>query len=205
MFSIIVGSISAIYQKRLKRLFAYSTIAHTGFILLAFLCNSLDGSKSLIFYILIYSCLTIITFSVLINIAIKTPIQPKYLINLATVGSKNYIFASTFALIILSIAGIPPLAGFFSKFFILFSVISSEYYFIAMTIVIFSSIACFYYIRLVKILFFVKNSKNSLWFTNKSQQNNEIIIGSFLFFIIFYYFFPNFVIDFSVVVSLLMF
>jgi hypothetical protein len=58
---------------------------------------------------------------------------------------------------------------------------------------------------LVKILFFVKNSKNSLWFTNKSQQNNEIIIGSFLFFIIFYYFFPNFVIDFSVVVSLLMF
>ena len=126
-----IGSISAIYQKRIKRLFAYSTIAHTGFILLAFLCCSLDASKALIFYILIYSCLTITTFAILINIAASTSVQPKYLINLAAIGSKNYIFSVALGLNILATAGIPPLAGFFSKFFILLSVIGAEYYFTA--------------------------------------------------------------------------
>jgi len=162
VLSIIIGSFSAIYQKRLKRLFAYSTIAHTGFILLAFLCCSLESSKSLIFYIIIYSCLTITTFGILINASSSTTIQPKYLINLSAIGSKNYIFAVTFALNILAVAGIPPLAGFFSKFFILLSVIGAEYYFTALAIVFFSSIACFYYIRLIKIMFFVKDSKNTI-------------------------------------------
>jgi NADH-quinone oxidoreductase subunit N len=160
--SIIIGSISAIYQKRLKRLFAYSTIAHTGFILLAFLAGSLDASKSLIFYIIIYSVLTITTFSLLINSASSVTTQPKYLINFSGIGSKNHIFAITFALTILAVAGIPPLAGFFSKLFILISVVGAEYYFTALVVIFFSSIACFYYIRLVKIMFFVKNSKNSL-------------------------------------------
>jgi len=157
-----VGSVSAIYQKRLKRLFAYSTIAHTGFILLAFLCCSLDASKSLVFYIIIYSCLTITTFAILINAAASMPVQPKYLINFSGIGYRNHIFAVTFALTILAVAGIPPLAGFFSKFFILVSVIGAEYYFTALTIIFFSSIACFYYIRLVKIMFFVKDSKNAI-------------------------------------------
>jgi NADH-quinone oxidoreductase subunit N len=160
--SIFVGSISAIYQKRLKRLFAYSTIAHTGFILLAFLCGSIESSKSLIFYIIIYSSLTITTFSLLINAASSAIIQPKYLINLSGIGSRNYVFAATFGLTILAIAGIPPLAGFFSKFFIILSVIGAEYFFTALTIIILSSISCFYYIRVVKIMFFVKDSKNSM-------------------------------------------
>lgn len=154
VLSIIIGSVSAIYQKRLKRLFAYSTIAHTGFILLAFLVFSLEASKSLIFYIIIYSCLTVALFAVLINLSISNPIQPKYLINISSIGSKNHIFAVTFALIILAVAGIPPLAGFFSKFFILLSLIGGKFYFVSLIVIFFSSIACFYYIRLVKIMFF---------------------------------------------------
>jgi len=106
--------------------------------------------------------LSITTFSLLINAASATTIQPKYLINLSGIGSKNYIFAVTFALTILAVAGIPPLAGFFSKFFILLSVIGSEYYFTALTIVVLSSISCFYYIRMVKLMFFVKDSKNCI-------------------------------------------
>lgn len=205
VISIFVGSISAIYQKRLKRLFAYSTIAHTGFILLAFLCCSIDSVKSLVFYIIIYSCLSITTFSLLINAASATTIQPKYLINLSGIGSKNYIFAVTFALTILAVAGIPPLAGFFSKFFILLSVIGSEYYFTAMTIVVLSSISCFYYIRMVKLMFFVKDSKNCIWITNKTKKNSEILIGIFLFFILCYFLHPDLIIDFSIVMGLLLF
>jgi NADH-quinone oxidoreductase subunit N len=143
-------------------LFAYSTIAHTGFILLAFLSGSLESAKALIFYLIIYSCLTVGLFGTLINISANSVIQPKYLINLAAIGSKNHMFAVTFCLIILAIAGIPPLAGFFSKFFILLALIGAKYYFAGLIVIFFSSIACFYYIRLVKIIFFIKDSKNSL-------------------------------------------
>jgi NADH-quinone oxidoreductase subunit N len=204
LLSIVIGSISAIYQKRIKRLFAYSTIAHTGFILLAFLCSSLDASKSLVFYVSIYSFLTITTFAILINVS-STAVQPKYLINFSAIGSKNYIFAVGFGLNILATAGIPPLAGFFSKFLILLSIIGAKYYFCALTIVFFSSIACFYYIRLVKIIFFIKNSKNSFWVTNKSIKNTEIVIGSFLFFIVCFFLHPNLILDYAIVVGLCLF
>jgi NADH-quinone oxidoreductase subunit N len=159
VLSIIVGSLSAIYQKRVKRLFAYSTIAHTGFILLAFLACSLESAKALIFYVIIYSCLTIAIFALLISASVGTAIQPKYLINFSSMGSRNYIFAVTFCLTILAIAGIPPLAGFFSKLFILIALVGAQYYFTSLVVILFSSIACFYYIRMVKIVFFVSQAK----------------------------------------------
>lgn len=205
MLSIIVGSLSAIYQKRLKRLFAYSTIAHTGFILLAFLSCSLGAAKSLTFYIIVYSTLTIATFSILINTAAAMTNSPKYMINFSGIGYKSHIFAATFGLIILAVAGVPPLAGFFSKLFILTSTIGSEYYFTAAVVILFSSISCYYYIRLIKVLFFVEGQKNNLWVTNNSLKNTEVLLGSFLIFIVCYFLHPNLGVDFSVVVGLTMF
>ena len=205
VLSIIVGSISAIYQKRIKRLFAYSTIAHTGFILLAFLAGSLQSVKALIFYIIIYACLTIALFAILINVSNATKIQPKYLINLSGIGSKNNIFSAIFGLIILAIAGIPPLAGFFSKFFILLSLIGAKYYLISLVVITFSSIACFYYIRLVKIMFFVKNSRNYLWVTHNSTQNTELMIAFFTFVIICFFIHSDLFINLSIVTGLTLF
>jgi len=161
VFSILVGSISAIYQKRLKRLFAYSTISHTGFILLAFVAASPDSVKSLVFYVLIYSALTILLFSILIFAILSTKNFPAYLANWTANALKNRVFIFTFSLALFSIAGIPPLAGFFSKFLMIFSLVSNGFVVTATSVVIFSSIACFYYIRLIKMFFFVKTSKNS--------------------------------------------
>jgi len=205
VFSIIVGSISAIYQRRLKRLFGYSTIAHTGFILLAFLCYNVESSKALIFYIIIYSCLTVLTFSLLINMGLSNKIQPKYLINLSATSIQNPIFAAVFSLNILAVAGIPPLAGFFNKFFILLAVIGSEYYLTALMIILFSSIACFYYIRLVKIIYFSNSIKNTFWFTNATKQNTDILIGSLLFLIICYVLYPNLILNCAACISLALF
>lgn len=160
VLSIIIGSVSAIYQKRVKRLFAYSTIAHTGFILLAFLACSLESAKALIFYVVIYACLTIAIFALLISSSINVNSQPKYLINFSSLGYRNQLFAVSFCLTILAIAGIPPLAGFFSKLFILIALVGSKYYFTSFIVIAFSSVACFYYIRMVKIVFFVNNTKN---------------------------------------------
>jgi NADH:ubiquinone oxidoreductase subunit 2 (subunit N) len=75
VFSIVVGSISAIYQKRVKRLLAYSTIAHTGFILLAFFICSLESAKALIFYVLVYSFLTVAMFAILLNVSSESQTQ----------------------------------------------------------------------------------------------------------------------------------
>jgi NADH-quinone oxidoreductase subunit N len=79
--SIAVGSISALYQKRVKRLFAYSTIAHTGFVLLGLLCCSIESTKALVIYIVLYAFLTILTFSFLIKSSISNKNFTKYLAN----------------------------------------------------------------------------------------------------------------------------
>lgn len=204
-FSIAVGSISAIYQKRIKRLFAYSTIAHTGFILLGVLACSVESSKALIFYITVYAFLTILLFSLLIFSTLKTTAYPKYLANLSSIGMKNYLFAISFALILFSIAGIPPLAGFFSKFFVLFTIVAQQYYVTSLIIIIISSVACFYYIRLIKIFFFVKSSKNSFWLSNTTKQNTEIVIGPLLFLNVCFFFRPDLLSHFSTVLGIILF
>jgi len=160
VFSITLASVSAIYQKRLKRLFAYSTIAHTGFILLPFCCYTVDASASFIFYVVVYSIMTTSLFANLINGSLSTKYQPKYVINVSAFGNTNGLFAFCFTLIILAVAGIPPLLGFFSKFLVLFTMIESAFFYTSFVVIVFSTIACFYYIRLIKILFFTNQSKN---------------------------------------------
>jgi NADH-quinone oxidoreductase subunit N len=78
-----------------------------------------------------------------------------------SIGTKNYFFAMCFSLVLFSIAGIPPLLGFFSKFFVILSVIGHEYFATATAVILLSSIGCFYYIRIIKIFFFIKNTKYS--------------------------------------------
>ena len=171
-----------LYQKRLKRLFAYSTVAHTGFILLGVVAASPDSVKTLIFYLMVYSALTIILFSLLIFAIISIALFPGYLASWTSSGLKNYVFVMSFSLTLFSIAGIPPLSGFFSKFLILLSFLSQEYLFTSVIIVLISSVACFYYIRLIKTFFFVKSSKNSFWISSAKRQHSEYIIGTLLFF-----------------------
>jgi NADH-quinone oxidoreductase subunit N len=177
VLSIAVGSVSAIYQKRLKRLFAYSTIAHTGFILLGVACASADSMSSLIFYIVIYSGLTILLFSLLIFAITTQSNFPAFIANWTSSGTRNYVFIISFTLVLFSIAGVPPLAGFFSKLLILLSLITQEYYVTGLVIVIISSIASFYYIRLIKTFFFVKTSKNNFWISTTKRHGSEFNIG----------------------------
>jgi NADH-quinone oxidoreductase subunit N len=200
--SIAVGSLSALYQKRLKRLFAYSTISHTGFILLGIVAASPDSVNSLIFYVVIYSGLTVLLFSLLIFSIISVTNFPVYLSNWTSAGLKNYTFVISFTLVLFSIAGIPPLAGFFSKFLILLSLVSQEYFTTSIVIVVISSVACFYYIRLIKTFFFVKSSKNSFWISMPKRQGMEVLIGLLLFLNLAFVFRPELLSNFSTLVGL---
>lgn len=205
VLSIGVGSISAIYQKRTKRLFAYSTISHTGFILLGILTLSPDSFKSLVFYVIAYAFLTLLLFSVLVYSSISSNRSILYITNWVSFGFKNYFFAFCFTLTLFSIAGIPPLLGFFSKFLVLLSTISNEYYITAIIVILLSSVSCFYYIRFIKNFFFVKTAKYGFWISNSSKQNTEFILAFCLFINICFFMYPNLLSNFSTIIGLALF
>jgi NADH-quinone oxidoreductase subunit N len=101
---------------------------------------------------------------------------PKYLLNWTAVAQRNFCFALSFVLILFSIAGIPPLAGFYSKMCILLSLVGYDHTALALITVLFSSIACFYYIRLIKIFFFTKGGNNNFW-SGAGTRNIELFLG----------------------------
>lgn len=205
ILSITIGSVSAIYQKRLKRLFAYSTISHTGFILLSAACFSIDSTSSLIFYVVVYSGLTILLFSLLIFSIITQNNFPAFLANWTSSGLRNYVFVISFTIVLFSIAGIPPLAGFFSKLMVLLSLVAKQYYMVSLVVVIISSIACFYYIRLIKTFFFVKTSKTNLWISSTKRFHAEFNIGLFFFFNLAFCIYPEILSLISCAISLILF
>ena len=182
ILSIAIGSFSAIYQKRIKRLFAYSAISHTGFILLGIVSANPDALKGFFFYIIVYSLITILLFSLLIFTINNISQMPSYIASWTALSLKNSVFAISFSFTLFSIAGIPPFVGFFSKFLVLLQLVAQNYIISSLIIVIISSIACFYYIRLIKTFYFVKTTKNSLWISSNKRQFSEYLIASLLFF-----------------------
>jgi NADH-quinone oxidoreductase subunit N len=108
-------------------------------------------------------------------------------------------------LILFSIAGIPPLAGFFSKLFVLLSIVSEEYFLSSILIVLTSSVACFYYIRLLKVLFFKAGLKTSICLSNTSRKNSEIVICVLLTLNVLFFTFPDLLSNFCLVLGLILF
>jgi NADH-quinone oxidoreductase subunit N len=200
--SIAIGSISALFQKRLKRLLAYSTISHTGFILLSLISASPASTKAMVFYLVVYSLLTILVFSLIIFVTCSLTKLPNYLVNWTANGTKNITLISALSLTLLSIAGIPPLVGFFSKFFILSTVVSSGFLITSLSVVIISSVGCFYYVRLIKMFLFTKQSKNGFWVSSSRNNFLEVVISAIFFFNAFFILKPEIFSLFSLVASL---
>ncbi len=151
--SIIFGAIAAIGQNNLKRLIAYSSISHIGFALAGLCVGTNDGIQSSIIYILIYLVMNLGFFCCILMLKRNN----QYFENITDLSglSKNHPLISLSLLIILfSLAGIPPLAGFFAKFYIFKSVIDQSMYFLAIIGLLSTVIAAFYYLRIIKIIYF---------------------------------------------------
>ena len=159
ILSLLIGSLGAFIQNRWKRFFAYSSITHIGFILIALLTGDLDSIINVVFYILVYILTMLGTFSFILNLRfIKYPYnyQTRYLKDLTSLGKFNPLLALSMSLILFSMAGIPPLAGFFAKFFVLLSALQSYSVGLSLFAVFSSCVACFYYIRLIKDMYFIE-------------------------------------------------
>jgi NADH-ubiquinone oxidoreductase chain 2 len=180
LLSLIIGTIVGLAQIRIKRLLAYSTISHIGFILLALAINTEQSIDSLIFYIIQYSITNLNTFLILIALGyiIKNSIIKN--IQLETINSKIYsdkennneetvkdikyiselksqffynpLLSLSLTICLFSMAGIPPLIGFFSKQFVLYSAVQNGYYFMAIVAILVSVISASYYLKIIKIL-----------------------------------------------------
>lgn len=162
LFSLIIGTVVGLTQIKIKRLLAYSTISHIGFILLALSINSVQSIDSFIFYIIQYTLTNLNTF--LILIAIGYIINNNILINKGSEKDINYIselkglffsnpiLSISLTICLLSMAGTPPFLGFFSKQFVLYSAIESGYYFMSIAGILVSIISASYYLRIIRIL-----------------------------------------------------
>ena len=151
--SMVFGAVAAIGQKNLKRLMAYSSISHMGFALAGISVGTNEGIQSSIIYISIYIVMNLSFFSCLFMLRK----DDKYFENIDDLSglSKNHPLLSLSLLIVLfSLAGIPPLAGFFAKFYIFLSVIEKEMYFLAIIGLLSTVVAAFYYLRIIKTIYF---------------------------------------------------
>lgn len=150
--SFVVGSLGAIYNTNLKRLMTYGTINHIGFMLLALSTVSVEGLQACLFYLIVYLMLSLNFFSVLVSVRLKDS-STRLLNNINDLSSlvySNPIISVFVVLNLFSMAGIPPLSGFFSKFYVLYSSLNSGMFFMSVFAVITSAVSCFYYIRMVK-------------------------------------------------------
>ncbi len=166
VLSMAVGSFGAIRQENMKRLLAYSSIGHVGFVLFGLSALSLEGIKACVIYMVIYSVISIGNFGFLTLISRSgdngnesdANDDKRYAISsLAGIARKSPILALSFAVLMFSTAGIPPLAGFFSKFYVIVTTVKEGYYIASVLAVLFSTVSAYYYLRIVKVMYFDKS------------------------------------------------
>jgi len=183
--SMLFGAIAAIGQTNLKRLIAYSSISHIGYALAGLATGSNDGIQSSVIYITIYVLMNLGLFSCLLMMKRNNT----YFENIEDLSglSKNHPLLSLSLLIILfSLAGIPPLAGFFAKFYIFKSVIEQSMYFLAIVGLLSTVIAAFYYLRIIKIMYFDEEKEkydtdHSIWLKFSLTVSTLLILIYFIF------------------------
>ena len=151
--SMILGAVAAIGQTNIKRLIAYSSIGHIGFILAGISTGTINGYSSSITYISIYVIMNLGVFGCIFLMK-KEGKYCEDIKDLAGISKQNPLLAISFLIIMFSLAGIPPLAGFFAKFYIFMSVIESGMYTLAIVGLLSTVISAFYYLRIIKIIYF---------------------------------------------------
>jgi len=195
--SLIVGSVGALNQAKMKRLLAYSAISHIGFLLVGLLPNSLLGIHACFVYICLYIVMSFNTFAfVLANFR-----HGNFITQLSGLSRQNPILAFTFAFTLLSIAGVPPLAGFYSKYLVLLQAVNNQFFGVALIGIICSCIAGFYYLRIIRWMFFkhdltfhLKDIGDALYPSNTNVSVSlvqSLILGGTLFVILTFLMYPS--------------
>jgi NADH-quinone oxidoreductase subunit N len=183
--SMIFGAIAAIGQTNLKRLIAFSSIGHVGYALAGLSTGSNEGIQSSIIYITIYILMNLGLFSCLLMLKRNNDYYED-LEDLSGLSKNHPLLSLSLLVILFSLAGIPPLAGFFAKFYIFKSVLEQSMYFLAIVGLLSTVVAAYYYLRIIKIMYFDKEKEkydtdHSLWLKFSLTVSTLLILLYFIF------------------------
>ncbi|MEP9388554.1 NADH-quinone oxidoreductase subunit NuoN [Mesorhizobium sp. KR9-304] len=151
--SMALGAFAAIGQRNIKRLMAYSSIGHVGFALVGLAANSQDGVRGVAIYMLIYLVMTLGTFAFILAMRRKEG-NVEEIGDLAGLSTTNPVMATILTILMFSLAGIPPLAGFWAKWYVFLAAINAGLYALSVIGVLASVVGAYYYLRIIKIMWF---------------------------------------------------
>lgn len=151
--SMAVGNITAIAQTNIKRMLAYSTISHMGFLLLGLLSGGIEGYGASMFYAVVYVLMSLGAFGMIMLLS-RAGFEADTLNDFKGLNQRSPWLAFMMLLLMFSMAGVPPTVGFYAKFSVLNAVVQAGHIWLAVTAVIFSLIGAFYYLRIVKLMYF---------------------------------------------------
>ncbi len=185
--SMILGAVAAIGQRNIKRLIAYSSISHIGYALAGVSTGTNEGIQSSITYITIYVIMNLAFFSCILMMK-KNDKYYETIDDLSGLSKNHPILSLSMLIILFSLAGIPPLAGFFAKFYIFTAVIERSMYFLAIIGLLSTVVAAFYYLRIIKIIYF-DPSKEKYDSDHSIGLKLSLILSTL--FILLYFIYPN--------------
>ncbi|HEV7306202.1 NADH-quinone oxidoreductase subunit NuoN [Ensifer sp.] len=152
--SMLLGAFAAIGQKNIKRLMAYSSIGHMGYALVGLAAGSMAGVRGVLLYMLIYMVMTLGTFACILAMRRKEGENVENIDDLAGLSQTNPFMATVLTVLMFSLAGIPPMAGFFGKYFVFMAAIEAQLYALAIIGVLASVVGAYYYLRVIKVMWF---------------------------------------------------
>ncbi|MCI4678442.1 NADH-quinone oxidoreductase subunit NuoN [Rhodoblastus acidophilus] len=151
--SMALGSFAAIVQTNIKRLMAYSSIGHMGFALVGLAAGTEAGARGVAIYMAIYLVMTLGTFAAILSMRVNgKPVEK--IADLSGLSRTNPTMAFFLAMLMFSLAGVPPLAGFFAKFYVFMAAVEAKLYWLAVIGILTSAVSAYYYLRIVKIMYF---------------------------------------------------
>jgi NADH-quinone oxidoreductase subunit N len=154
------GNLIAIAQTNLKRMLAYSTISHVGFLLLGILTGTAAGYAASMFYVIVYALMSLGGFGVILLLSRKG-FEAELLADLKGLNERNSWYAFIMLILMLSMAGVPPFLGFWAKWSVLSQVVQADMVWLAVVAVAFAIIGAFYYLRIIKLMYFDKAEDNT--------------------------------------------
>ena len=153
VLSIVVGNLAAIAQTNIKRMLAYSTISHMGFVLLGLLAGTPQGYGSAMFYVIVYALMSAAAFGMVILLSARG-VEAENLDDFKGLNQRNPWYAAIMAMVMFSMAGIPVFVGFFAKWLVIQAALDAGLVWLAVLAVVFSVVGAFYYIRVFKLMYF---------------------------------------------------
>jgi NADH-quinone oxidoreductase subunit N len=173
VLSIGLGNIVAIAQTNIKRMLAYSTIAHMGFLLLGILAANNSGYASAMFYVIIYTLTSMGAFGAVILLS-RADTEADNIADFSGLAKRSPWFGFIMLVLMFSLAGVPPFAGFWAKWYVLKEVIAAGYIWLAGVAVFFSIIGAYYYLRIVKLMYFDEPNDNQ---SLQASQDLKLVLS----------------------------